>query len=87
MARPIDRVNHGAVRFGAAAMWAHCGSRPSVGSGINDLDMEWEYALIRPVTEEKLLEQIGKMEDRIATEVVRMSDRDKTKDVALGTSK
>jgi DNA topoisomerase-1 len=39
------------------------------------------------VTEEKLLEQIGKMDDRIAAAKVQMTDRDKTKDVALGTSK
>jgi DNA topoisomerase-1 len=39
------------------------------------------------VTEEKLLEQIAKMDDRIATFKVQMSDRDNLKDVALGTSK
>lgn len=39
------------------------------------------------MTEEKLIEQIGKMDDRIAAAVVQMTDRDKTKDVALGTSK
>lgn len=38
-------------------------------------------------TEEKLLEQISKMDDRIAAARVQMEDRDKTKDVALGTSK
>jgi DNA topoisomerase-1 len=37
--------------------------------------------------EEKLLEQISKMDDRIAASRVQMEDRDKTKDVALGTSK
>lgn len=39
------------------------------------------------VTEEKLLEQIGKMDERIATFKVQMSDRNNLKDVALGTSK
>jgi DNA topoisomerase-1 len=38
-------------------------------------------------TVEKLLEQITKMDERIAAAKVQMSDRDKTKDVALGTSK
>lgn len=39
------------------------------------------------VIEEKLLEQIGKMDERIATFKVQMSDRNNLKDVALGTSK
>jgi hypothetical protein len=39
------------------------------------------------VTEEKLLDAITKMDERIATAKVQMGDRDKTKDVALGTSK
>ncbi|WWD19549.1 hypothetical protein CI109_104010 [Kwoniella shandongensis] len=38
-------------------------------------------------TDEKLLEQIGKMDERIATARVQLEDRDKLKDVALGTSK
>ena len=38
-------------------------------------------------TEEKLLEQVSKMDERIATAKVQMGDRDKLKDVALGTSK
>lgn len=38
-------------------------------------------------TEEKLLEQITKMDERIATFKVQMSDRNNLKDVALGTSK
>lgn len=38
-------------------------------------------------TEDKLLEQIGKIDDRIATLKVQLEDRDKLKDVALGTSK
>lgn len=33
------------------------------------------------------MDQISKMDDRIATAKVQMTDRDKTKDVALGTSK
>jgi len=37
--------------------------------------------------EEKLLDQIRKMDDRIAAAKVQMGDRDKTKDVALTTSK
>ena len=41
----------------------------------------------RAVTEEKLLEQIGKMDERIATFKVQMSDRNNLKDVTLGTSK
>jgi DNA topoisomerase-1 len=39
------------------------------------------------VTEDKLLQQITKMDERIATAKVQMSDRDNLKDVALGTSK
>ena len=39
------------------------------------------------VTEEKLLDSITKMDDRIRAAIVQMGDRDKTKDVALGTSK
>jgi DNA topoisomerase-1 len=39
------------------------------------------------VTEEKLIELIGKMDERIGAAKVQMTDRDKTKDVALGTSK
>lgn len=39
------------------------------------------------VTEERLLDQIQKMDERIAGAKVAMEDRDKTKDVALGTSK
>lgn len=38
-------------------------------------------------TEERLLEQIAKMDERIATFKVQMSDRNNLKDVALGTSK
>lgn len=38
-------------------------------------------------TEERLVDQIKKMDDRIAAAKVQMTDRDKTKDVALGTSK
>ncbi|KAL1409936.1 DNA topoisomerase 1 [Vanrija albida] len=38
-------------------------------------------------TEEKLLEQISKVDERIATQKVQLGDRDKLKDVALGTSK
>lgn len=38
-------------------------------------------------TEEKLLDQITKMDARIAVAKTQMGDRDKTKDVALGTSK
>ncbi|OCF61204.1 DNA topoisomerase I [Kwoniella mangroviensis CBS 10435] len=41
----------------------------------------------RAATEEKLLEQIQKMDERIATAKVQLEDRDKLKDVALGTSK
>ncbi|WWC71911.1 uncharacterized protein I206_105870 [Kwoniella pini CBS 10737] len=41
----------------------------------------------RAATEEKLLEQIGKMDERIATAKVQLGDREKLKDVALGTSK
>ncbi|WRT70319.1 uncharacterized protein IL334_007317 [Kwoniella shivajii] len=41
----------------------------------------------RGATEEKLLEQITKMDERIATAKVQLEDRDKLKDVALGTSK
>ncbi|OCF38236.1 DNA topoisomerase I [Kwoniella heveanensis CBS 569] len=41
----------------------------------------------RGVTEEKLLEQINKMDERIATAKVQLGDKDKLKDVALGTSK
>ncbi|WVR00294.1 hypothetical protein IAU59_007437 [Kwoniella sp. CBS 9459] len=41
----------------------------------------------RGVTEEKLLEQISKMDERIATAKVQLGDKDKLKDVALGTSK
>ena len=33
------------------------------------------------------MEQIKKMDDRISAAKVQMTDRDKTKDVALGTSK
>lgn len=39
------------------------------------------------VTEEKLLEAIERMDGRISAAIVQMGDRDKTKDVALGTSK
>lgn len=39
------------------------------------------------VTEEKLLEQLGKLDQRIATLKVQLGDRDKLKDVALSTSK
>nr|ODO00475.1 DNA topoisomerase I [Cryptococcus depauperatus CBS 7855] len=38
-------------------------------------------------TEDKLLKQIEKMDERIFTAKVQLSDRDKLKDVALGTSK
>lgn len=38
-------------------------------------------------TEEKLLEQIQKLDERIATLKIQLEDRDKLKDVALGTSK
>ncbi|TXT11142.1 hypothetical protein VHUM_01893 [Vanrija humicola] len=38
-------------------------------------------------TEAKLLEQIAKIDERIATQKVQLGDRDKLKDVALGTSK
>ncbi|WWC91614.1 uncharacterized protein L201_006560 [Kwoniella dendrophila CBS 6074] len=41
----------------------------------------------RGATEEKLIEQIGKMDERIATAKVQLGDREKLKDVALGTSK
>ncbi|WVW86067.1 hypothetical protein I302_108106 [Kwoniella bestiolae CBS 10118] len=41
----------------------------------------------RAVTEEKLLDQISKMDERIATAKVQLRDRDQLKDVALGTSK
>ncbi|WVQ84420.1 hypothetical protein IAT38_006572 [Cryptococcus sp. DSM 104549] len=41
----------------------------------------------RGATEEKLLNQISKMDERIATARVQLEDRDKLKDVALGTSK
>ncbi|WVR07749.1 hypothetical protein IAU60_004792 [Kwoniella sp. DSM 27419] len=41
----------------------------------------------RGATEEKLLDQIKKMDERIATAKVQWGDRDKLKDVALGTSK
>ncbi|KAL7418378.1 DNA topoisomerase 1 [Cryptotrichosporon argae] len=41
----------------------------------------------RGATEDKLLDQIGKVDDRIATLKVQLGDRDKLKDVALGTSK
>jgi len=46
-----------------------------------------EWSLMRKVTEERFLDSIGKMDDRISTAIVQMGDRDKTKDVALGTSK
>ena len=50
--------------------------------------MTWHRErVLMAVTEEKLLENIAKMDDRIAAAQVQMSDRDKTKDVALGTSK
>jgi DNA topoisomerase-1 len=39
------------------------------------------------VTEEKLLEQIGKLDVRINTLKVQLGDKDKLKDVALSTSK
>lgn len=38
-------------------------------------------------TEERLVDQIAKMDTRIAIAKTQMGDRDKTKDVALGTSK
>ena len=38
-------------------------------------------------TDEKLLEQIAKMDQRIATAKVHLFDRDNNKYVALGTSK
>ncbi|WVQ90868.1 hypothetical protein IAS59_004653 [Cryptococcus gattii] len=41
----------------------------------------------RSATEEKLLAQISKIDERIATAKVQLQDRDKLKDVALGTSK
>ena len=41
----------------------------------------------RATTEEKLLDAIIKMDERIATAKIQMGDRDKLKDVALGTSK
>jgi DNA topoisomerase-1 len=39
------------------------------------------------VTEDKLLDQIAKLDARIATLKVQLGDKDKLKDVALGTSK
>jgi hypothetical protein len=47
---------------------------------------EWMVA-DQTATEEKLLDQITKMDARIAVAKTQMGDRDKTKDVALGTSK
>ncbi|OWZ52164.1 DNA topoisomerase I [Cryptococcus neoformans var. grubii Br795] len=41
----------------------------------------------RGATEEKLLAQIARIDERIATAKVQLQDRDKLKDVALGTSK
>lgn len=41
----------------------------------------------KSATEEKLLEQLSKLDDRIATLKVQLEDRDKLKDVALSTSK
>lgn len=41
----------------------------------------------RSATGEKLLAQISKIDERIATAKVQLQDRDKLKDVALGTSK
>lgn len=40
-----------------------------------------------PATEERLLDQIAKIDQRIATAKVQLVDRDSNKDVALGTSK
>jgi len=57
---------------------------PRKGSKSNASGVELE---LMKVTEEKLLEQIGKMDERIATFKVQMSDRNNLKDVALGTSK
>lgn len=45
------------------------------------------HLLTTTATEEKLLEQISKIDERIATQKVQLGDRDKLKDVALGTSK
>lgn len=45
------------------------------------------FAKYELATEEKLLEAITKMDERIATFKVQMLDRDNLKDVALGTSK
>ena len=39
------------------------------------------------VTDEKLLDMIKKMDQKISAAIVQMGDRDKTKDVALTTSK
>lgn len=39
------------------------------------------------MTEEKLLEQISKLDSRISTLKVQLGDKDKLKDVALSTSK
>jgi DNA topoisomerase-1 len=43
--------------------------------------------LFPPATEDKLLEQIKKMDDRIAAFKVSLHDRESNKTVALGTSK
>lgn len=54
------------------------------------LAKERKKASIEPkknMTEERLLTAIGKLDDRIATAKVQLGDRDKLKDVALGTSK
>ncbi|KAK4684184.1 DNA topoisomerase I, partial [Tremellales sp. Uapishka_1] len=61
-----------------------------IKSEMNKVAKERKRGSMEPkknLTEEKLLDNIAKMDERIANAKVQMGDRDKTKDVALGTSK
>ena len=81
-----DRLKEIKAEFKALAKERKTKSvEPKKGGGSHWLLLQMDADATATV--EKLLEQITKMDERIAAAKVQMSDRDKTKDVALGTSK